>query len=217
MVRTIPFAIIAIFALSGSASAQYFGGGWGWGGWGGGAATADQAAATGMANLVYSAGAYNLQTSQAAINYEQARSQNIANRLQGTQTYFEMRKINTEARTAERGRGMTTEEAWRYAQIGAPKRVTPYQLDPVSGRIFWPAQLQNPKFDDYRKQLDELFRQREMAHGSVGYDVYSKIQNTTSAFLAELKKNISEIPSGEYVKAKSFIESLAYESQFPAA
>ncbi len=215
MFRAIPLAIVTMLALNAAALAQYWGWGGGWGG--GGAATADQAAAMGMADLVNSAGSYNLQTSQAAINYEQARSQNLDNRLKGTQTYFEMRKINTDSRASERGRGMTTEEAWRYAQIGAPKRVTPYDLDPVSGRIFWPVQLQNPKYDGYRKELDDLFRQREVTHGSVGYDVYTKIQNTTNAFLEELKKNIMEIPSGEYVKAKNFIESLAYESRFPTA
>jgi hypothetical protein len=216
MFRAIPIAIIALTMLPGFAQAQW-GGGWGWGWGNNGAATADQAAAMGMADLVNAAGSYNLQTSQAAINYQQARSQYLDNRLKGTQTYFEMRKINTEARRTERGRGMTSEEAWRYAQIGAPKRTTAYELDPVNGRIYWPVTLQSPKYDEYRKSLEELFRQREVTHGSSGYEVYSKIQQTTNAFLADLKKNISEIPSGEYVKAKSFIESLAHESRFPAA
>jgi hypothetical protein len=216
MFRVIPLATIAIAVLGSSAQAQYWGGyGYGWGN--PGASTVGQSYAMGMADLVNSAGSYNLQTSQAAINYEQARSQNLDNRLKGTQTYFEMRKINTESRKAEDGRRMTSEEAWRYAQIGAPKRVTPYELDPVSGKIYWPVQLQSPQFADYRKQLEELFRQREVTHGSVGYDVFAKIQNTTTAFLDDLKKNIAAMPSGDYVKAKNFIESLAYESRFPAA
>jgi hypothetical protein len=216
MFRPAVLASIALITLTGTAIAQWgWGGGWGWGN--GGAATADQAAAMGMADLVNAAGSYNLQTSQAAINVEQARSMNLDNRLKGTQTYFEMRKINTAARNAERPRGMTSEEAWRYAQIGAPKRATAYQVDPVSGRIYWPVQLQSPAYADYRKQLDDLFRQREVTHGNSGYEVYQKIQATTTAFLAELKKNIDTLPSGDYVKAKNFIESLAHESGFPTA
>ncbi|MCC7086124.1 MAG: hypothetical protein IT427_14070 [Pirellulales bacterium] len=212
MIRSISLATIAVIALTGTARAQW---GWGWGF--GGAATADQAAAMGMADLVNAAGSYNLQTSEAAINLEQARSIDLDNRLKGTQTFFQMRKINTESRRAEEGRRMTSEEAWRYAQIGAPKRVTPYQLDPVSGRIYWPISLQDPKYDEYRKQLDELFHQREITHGNAGFEVFTKIQDTTTAFLADLKKQIATLPSGEYVNAKNFIESLAHESRFPAA
>lgn len=224
MVRAISIATIAAILLfsAGSAQAQYYGwgggwgGGWGWGNNGAGSTVAGSQA-MGMADLVQSAGAYNLQTSAAAINLEQARSMNLDNRLKGTQTYFEMRRINTEARRSEQRRPLTTEEAWRYAQIGAPKRTTPYELDPVSGKIFWPMALQNPQYTEFRNELDDLFRQREEAHGSIGYDVFTKIQEQTTAFLEALKKNIAEIPSGEYMRARNFIESLAYEARFPTA
>src|SRR6266496_1264631 len=61
---------------------------------GGHASTAAEGYANGVGNVMQSAGMYNLQTSEAAINAEQARSMNIDNNLKGTQTYFEMRKIN---------------------------------------------------------------------------------------------------------------------------
>jgi hypothetical protein len=76
--------------------------------------------------------------------------------------------------------------------------------------------LQAPQFEQFRKQLDPLFVQRETAHGSIGYDTYMKIQDITTAFLADLKKSINDFKAGDYVKMKNFIESLAYEARFPA-
>ena len=46
------------------------------------------------AAVVRSAGAANLMNSEAAIRYEEARSRYFENRLQGTETYFEMRRMN---------------------------------------------------------------------------------------------------------------------------
>jgi hypothetical protein len=196
------------------------GGGYGYGMpfYGGGyhASTAAEGAATGMANLVSAAGSYNLQTSQAAINVETARSQNLDNRLKGTQTYFEMRKINTAQRRATESPYMSSEDSWRYASMSAPKRLTATQLDPVTGRIYWPAALQDPRYSDFRKQLDELFAVREAQHGGIGYEKYQDTERLVKALLAELQKNINDYSSAEYLRARSFIESLGYEAKLPA-
>src|SRR6516164_7989583 len=93
--------VLALVAIVSSAHAQAVVGNYynPYGVYGGGhASTAAEGYANGVGNIMQSAGMYNLQTSQAAINVEQARSMNIDNNLKGTQTYFEMRKINTAAR-----------------------------------------------------------------------------------------------------------------------
>src|SRR5205814_7688592 len=126
-------AIALTVGLS-SAHAQYgWGGGGGgyyppyYGGYGGG--TVEGSVAHGYADLVRSAGAYNLMTSEAYKNYEDARKKNIENRLQWTQTYFEMRRINDEYRRAQYERDKRTQEDFiRYAQAAAPKRLASSQL-----------------------------------------------------------------------------------------
>jgi hypothetical protein len=183
---------------------------------GGHASTAAEGYANGMSNIIQSAGSFNLQTSQAAINAEQARSMNLDNRLKGTQTYFEMRRVNTEARKAEDGQGMSTEDSWRYAQMYVPKRPSPTQLDPVSGKIYWPMMLRDPRYDDYRNKIDQLFTQREVSHGGIGYEMYTQIVQVTNSLLDTLKKNIDLYNNGDYVRLKNFVESLAYEAKFPA-
>jgi hypothetical protein len=187
-----------------------------YGGYGGHASTAAEGYYNGIGNVIQSAGSYNLQTSQAAINAEQARTMNINNRLLGTQTYFEMRKVNQAATKAEQLPGLTTEDTWRIAQANMPKRMTQMQLDPVTGKIYWPMELQSPQFEQYRKSLDNLFVKREASHGGIGYETFTQIQDITNAMLADLDKNIAKYATGDYVKMKNFIESLQYEAKFPA-
>src|SRR5262245_35576771 len=82
MNRTLALAVVlALVAIAPSAFAQAVVGNtyspYGvYGGWGGGghASTAAEGYANGVGNVMQSAGIYNLQTSQAAINMEQARS-----------------------------------------------------------------------------------------------------------------------------------------------
>ncbi len=181
------------------------------------ASTAAEGFGNGMAAMVQSAGSFNLNTSQAAINAQTARSQALDNDLKGTQTYFEMRNINTAQRKSEQGRTMTSEEAWRYASMAVPKRLTATQLDPVTGRIYWPILLlQDPRYDKYRKELEQLFVLRETSHGGIGYETYMQIQKSIDAFQTVLQKNIAEYPSGDWIRAKNFIDSLGYEAKLPA-
>ncbi|HEY2882586.1 MAG TPA: hypothetical protein VGJ15_09135, partial [Pirellulales bacterium] len=150
------------------------------------------------------------------INMEAADKANLENRLLGTQTYFEMRRINTAARKAESTPGLNTEESWRYAQSALPKRLTSAELDPVNGKINWPIVLLDPLYDSYRKDLDKLFRDRETAHGAVGYQTFTNIQSVTDKLKADLKKNIDKYKPMDFIRMKNFVDSLAYEAQFPA-
>jgi hypothetical protein len=205
----------SVVALVSTAHAQYPV----YGGWGNGppsASTVGQSYAMGMADLVQAAGQAHLSNSQAAINLEQANSMNLDNQIKGTQTYFEMRKMNTSYRKAEQSPGLTTEDSWRVAQMNMPKRLNSTQLDPVTGKIYWPMMFQDPRYENYRKQLDQLFVQRETSHGGIGYDTFMQIQQVTDSLLADLQKNISQYDPQQYISMKKFVESLAYEAKMPA-
>jgi hypothetical protein len=195
----------------------YYGGGGGYGYGGGyGASTAAGSAMYGMADVVRASGEANLSNSEAAKNWQDARSMEYDNRIKGTQTYFEMRKMNRAYTDAERSKPMTSEEAFRAAREAAPKRLSASQLDPVTGGIAWPVLLTAEDFAADRKVVDALFTDRERA-GSVTGDQYQKIQQVTDDMLAKLKKNISNYSPNDYIKSKKFLESLAYESRFAAA
>ena len=102
-------------------------GGMGRRGWGGGnfASTAQQGADYGMASMMKAQGYQNLQNSEAAQNFQSAQSQQIDNRKQWTETYFDMRKTNRKARADEAPSKISHEDAIRLAKSVASPFVCP--------------------------------------------------------------------------------------------
>ena len=177
------------------------------------ASTAAEGYARGMADVIRSAGEANLRNSEAANNYEEARSKNFDNRLKYTNTYFEQRRLNAEYRAAERRPRPSSEQLFRLAASGVPDRLSPGELDPLSGKIAWPAVLRLPAYDQQRAKLDALFAKRAEAQISA-YALYGEIRATADELLNALKANITDYPANAYLTAKQFVERLAYEARF---
>ena len=211
--RTTLFVAAACVPLQ--ASAQWGGGGFGYNR-GGFASTAQQAAAYGMSEMMRAQGSQNLENSQAAINWEQAKTQEIQNRLRWTETYFEMRKVNREAQAAERGPPVTKEQAMRMARDNAPRRLVSTELDPVTGHIGYPPVLMDEPYVDYRARLDKLFAQRAASGGSMAYSDFRAIQTTVTDFIDSLKSRVKDYPASDYGRARTFLDSLAHEARMPA-
>lgn len=191
-----------------------------WGGYGynrgGYASTAAQAAAYGMSEMMRAQGYQNLENSQAAKNWEEAKTQEIQNRLRWTETYFEMRKVNREAKAAEQGPPVTQEQAIRMAKMAAPPRLGSTQLDPVTGHVAYPPVLMDDIYTDYRKRLDQFFADRAATGGSVQYSEMREFQSNVSKFIDVLKQNVNNYPAGDYGKARTFLDSLAHEARMPS-
>ena len=204
-------------AMCGTAAVAQWGGygrgGWGMGGW---ASTAQQGAAEGIAQVVRSQGYANLKNSEAAKNWEDAKSKEIDNRMKWTETYFEMRKTNREARAAEEGPPVTQEQAIRLAKMTVPPRLGSTQLDPVTGHIQYPLVLQDEIFAPNRAELDGLFANRAATGGSVQFEEMRQIQDAVSKFIDVLKQNVNNYAAGDYGRARTFLDSLAHESRLPA-
>jgi len=183
------------------------GGGWGWGGH---ALTAEQGMMEGMASMMQAAGSRNLMNAQAAGFVEDARRKNIDNRMYGTDAYFQMRKTNREARAAEQGPRPTQEDLQRYARQRAPDRLSPSELDPLTGTIAWPALLREDQYQAHRAELESLYQKRAQA-GYLTGSQRGQVQQTVEALQAELKKNLRNYTPQDYVQAKKFTEGLNYE------
>jgi hypothetical protein len=198
---------------AGIAAAQWGGMGFNRGGY---ASTAGQAADYGMSEVMRAQGYQNLQNSEAAKNWEDAKTLNIQNRLRWTEAYFDMRKENRDKRAEEAGPRVTQEQAIRMARMAAPPRLGSTQLDPVTGHIQYPLVLTDDGFKPYRERLDPLFAQRAAAGGSIQYSDYVTIQQTISKFIDALKQRVTDYPAGEYGRARTFLDSLAREASMPA-
>ena len=207
------FCVAHAMLVAAGASAQWGGFGYNRGGY---ASTAGQAAAYGMSEMMRAQGYENLQNSEAAKNWEDAKTLEMQNRLRWTETYFEMRKQNRDSRAAEAGPPVTQEQAIRMAKMAAPPRLGSTQLDPVTGHIQYPLVLTQDVYQDYRERLDTLFARRAASGGSMRYDDYQAIQSTVSQFIEALKARVKEYAAGDYGRARTFLDSLAHEASMPA-
>ena len=178
------------------------------------ASTVGESWAKGMSDVISAQGNANLANSEAAINAESARTQNIKNAQLSTNTYFQMRKDNKAFREWERGPKPTMEDLARYAQMGRPKRLSPSEFDYVTGKITWPKLLQQSSFEEERANLDGLFVKRAQV-GGISFEEQMDIREGTNAMLTKLASQVRDLPANYYMAAKNFVQSLAYECQLP--
>jgi len=172
------------------------------------ASTLEEGVQRGFADVVRSQGKANLYNAQALTEAQKARSAYLDNQYKATQTYFEMRRYNTEARRSERSSPLSTEQYVRLARVEAPLALTNTQLDPLTGAIAWPAPLAVPEYAAFRMQIEKLFADR-----SSSYSSYGEIQKVCNAFLEQLKVDITKFPVGDYVNARKFLDSLIYAAR----
>lgn len=216
--RFVSVRALAIIAALGSVSLiterceAMWGGGWGMN-W---SSTAQEGADRGLAAVVRAQGYANLQNSEAAKNWEEAKTLEMQNRLRWTETYFEMRQVNREKRADEAGPSVTQDQAIRLARMAAPSRLPSTQLDPVTGHIEYPLVLTSDIYKSYRERLDTLFAQRAASGGSIRYDDFKAIETTISQFIETLQQHVSEYAAGDYGRARNFLDSLMNEARQPA-
>ena len=172
--------------------------------------------ARGIADVIRAKGDYNLSSSAAAVNLSIARQQEIENEKKWTQTYFEIRDINRQVFESQQKRRRGTPEDWiRYAEAGKPKRLSPTELDAVTGEIHWPMLLSVQDYSGQRIELEKAFAERAY-HGVMEADTFLKVLQMTDELTASLKTQIRDVPSEKFLVAMRFLESLAYEAGQPA-
>ena len=212
MKRSAIGALGILVALGSLATAQYYGGAY----VNNKASTVGESYARGHADVIRSQGMANLKNSEAAINWTEAQRREMENRDQWTDTYFQMRQKNRDYRAAERGPRPSRESFVRMAAAGRPQKLSPSELDSVTGEVNWPRALTQSKFDDSRKELENLFAKRA-AYGQSNWNDYTRIGEIIKKMEDDLKAIIRDMPSSDYITAKRFLESLAYENQQPAS
>ena len=95
-----------------------------------------------------------------------------------------------------------------------PRRLGPSDLDVVTGAITWPILLRLPELAADRGALERIFAQRA-AVGSLDVDEYLKVFQTTAQMLDDLRERIRDLPAGDYMTARRFLESLVNEARMP--
>jgi len=203
--------LAAGYGESAFAQPGYYGG---YGGYGGvyRSSTAAEGYQRGFADVVRSAGIANLYNSQAALNYEDARSKDYDNRLKMTETYYTQRRMNQQYRNSERGTPATAEQLFRWAHRDVPRPLNTYEFDPVHGRINWPLVLKAPGYDEYRALVEQFFSMRAENPQNLNVGSLMEVQEVVENWLYSLKGDIKAFKPNDYIRARKFIESLAAEA-----
>lgn len=157
-----------------------------------------------------------LSLAKAAETREQTRSIALDNDLKATKTFFEKRVLNQNYRAQTATNRPTQEDLIRYSRAAVPERPTTYQLEPTRGTIYWPEVFRHEDFLEHRVQLDALFAQRETQPAGVGSAIYRQTQEIVAQMRTMLRGRVEAVTPMEYSAARKFLDSLAYESQFPS-
>ena len=168
----------------------------------------------GSADLLRAQGEYNLLTSQAAINQQQAYSRMLDNRQVRFETYWNLRRLNESQRAERRRPPATPEQMARWNQSRLPKRLSLSELNPATGAIHWVGVLEDEEFASGRTELARLFADRDSDNSGVGSQNYRDIQRTVAELRRQLQRSAKRLPADEFIQAKKFVDGLAYEARF---
>ena len=158
---------------------------------------------------------YALATSQAAVNWQMAKSMAIRNQLEVAKARDEARRMNAaKYRSRQDNRllanRLTAEEKNHLARP-ASLQLPPDQIDRQTGKIRWPEALQAKTFDAARAELDELAAASRPASRDLAKCGSREIGKRIEEIKNQLREQIREMPPMEYVAAHKFLDSLADE------
>ena len=165
---------------------------------------------------VQSLGEYQRLNAIANRHNQEARSRALDNDYKATETYFARRRLNAYEVRELRGPAPTTESHLAVNQARSPGRLSASQISRTSGKLFWPVALEDELFTDMRLSVNELFAARAAAQMLDTRENTREIRQLVGMMRDELKAHIEVYPADEYVAAKKFLDSLAYETTFPA-
>jgi hypothetical protein len=171
--------------------------------------TWEEGSLRGVGDLMRAAGELNYNSSLATINYQEAYSRYLDNRLKAASTYFDLRQLNREARSEERGQRATSEDLAGYAKIRAPERLAAHQFDAARGQLIWPVSLEGAAFAQERAAIDCLV----LARRGVGAES-REIQTLAEVMKEKLIAQVRVMKPVDYLLAKRFLISLEYEMNF---
>jgi hypothetical protein len=176
-----------------------------------GGGTADGNYFFGAAQVIRAEGEYNELTTRGMINFETARSRYIENAAKWSQFYSQMREGNEAYRRQKIEQNRHSPDV--LAQVAAsdvPRSLSSDEIDLVTGRITWPVVLMDDQYAAVRADLEHLSGRHAWTARTP--ETSAKIHQDTRKMIEMLRNNIENVPAGEYVAARRFIEALDYSA-----
>jgi len=200
-------------AASSIAGGGHAPGGYGYGGYH--SSTAAEGAFRGLADFTRSIGEADYMSSLAGINRQETFSRAIDNKKKAVDTYFQIKQINRAAREAARPQPLTFTQYAKLAKQEAPQRLSDVDYNRVVGRLNWPAMLASDDFAAERAALNQAFVGRTAQDVGVSTNFHREVRELTAALQSKLRDRLQTVSPMEYIAAKNFLTSVAFESQQP--
>lgn len=180
------------------------------------ASTPAESFARGAADVIRAQGEFNRMTSEAAINWQEAKARAIVNSRDYVDAYFRNRQANRDYRRAERGPRPTAEDLERYAQAMKPTPLSPSELDMLTGRVNWPILLRADCFTPMRAEMEELLDRWAVANNlgqldRFGTNQHLAVRRAASQMEEVLRQEVRNLAPQDYTAAKRFLRSLEYQ------
>ena len=174
------------------------------------ASTAAEGWQRGRAALIHARGNYWLSVSQAAIQFEVARSLEQYNHRQWIAFCIANRERLKTDRYQRTEAQRIRNEAQRGEKFEAAYRLAPEQFDRTSGSIAWPAALQAEVYSDLRVQLEHLFREQSRYSGNADGRT-TQIVKCLETFRRAVRGDVGTLGRTDFAAASKFLCGLKYE------
>ena len=160
------------------------------------ASTVQEGLLRGWADLISAEGEREVNRASAALIRQHALEQALAVRQKRIQAWWDVKKRYQARRIANR---VAPEKIARFNEARKPQ---PLPLEAMTARIHWPPALRGSAFAAERAILDDAWRGRSSCRCLLA---------TRDRMLATHQQQVSRIPPMQYIAARRFIESLAFE------
>jgi hypothetical protein len=196
-----------------------------YGGYGayGGATTAAQgagvgvgAAEAGYGQAAAGVGQYQIEHAQAERIHQQAVTQYYQNENLARENYEQRQQAQQQQLEADEAADRQRVAAYHehLQQLTAPHRLTADQFDRANNIIQWPYVLRGAEYSDLRLTLDKLYAERTPDNSGENSSNYEEIEKACNAMLDIVNSHVKELGIEEFITAKHFTQSLAYEARF---
>ena len=143
----------------------------------------------------------------------QAQKQEIQNWSSFTNTYFDLRATNRRVGLRSGHEKLTEAQLNRIAQERRPNRLRPSKWTPSPARSSGPT-CSRTTSSSPRPDVATAFEERANL-GTMPWKYVKEVQQATQTMLDELSDMVRDIAPADYLPAKRFIQSLAYEARKP--
>jgi hypothetical protein len=165
------------------------------------------------ASIINALANYGKSEAEVAKLGEETREKQAHNDLLEAETYYKKRAQYQGYQAAHRPKPSSASQYTMRAREAAPERLASHQVEDDGLR--WPTLLRGPAYDEIRRAIDELWRNRTADDSGAGSQNCVRIAAALDALKAALVENISRYRATDYLAARKFLDGAALEAQEP--